>query len=320
MSELTEHKVSHEKNTDQASFKVYAILLFCVTCYASMFVFGTILVESFHPVALTFFRLVCINIFLLVVGWKIIIKERVSLILIVVLAIAGFIGITVSHLSLYTGLQYTDPITAALIYALGPLITSLITYFYLKERRKIYFWIGIILGIIGVSLVVSKGNSLSLHVGKGELFIGLTITTYSIYLVIVQYLTKHLKPIVITVYTSFFGLILVTPFLRVDQIAQAFHVDLNYWIILLTTAILTNGLCTMLWNGAIKQVGASTSSLFLNIEPFAAMVLGYMLLQQLVEPIQLIGSIFIITGVMMGTRFGKRTPAILLPKEKHHSS
>lgn len=306
MRKPIKQQMTYETDKSQSSFKVYAILLFCVTCYASMFVFGTVLVNTFHPVALTFFRLICINGFLLLVGWRFIKGKKVPLKLLLILAIAGFIGITISHLSLYTGLEYTDPITAALIYALGPLITSFITYFYLQERRRIFFWIGILMGMIGVALVVSKGDSLSLHIGRGELLVGVTILTYSIYLVIVEYLAQYLEPMVITVYTSFFGLALVLPFLRVDHIEQTLHVDMNYWMLLIVTAILTNGFCTMLWNRAIQQVGASTSSIFLNIEPFAAMILGYIILQQVVKPIQLVGSFFIITGVIMGTRYGKK--------------
>src|SRR5690625_640862 len=303
---LTNQQVSYEQQKTEGNAKVYAILLFCVTCYASMFVFGTILVDAFHPVALAFIRLIFINVFLLIIGWRFIKGERVPLKLLLILAIAGFIGITLSHLSLYTGLQHTDPITAALIYALGPLITSFITFFYLKERRRIYFWIGIIMGIIGVTFVVSEGNSLSFQTGKGELLIGVTIFTYSIYLVFVEYLSRYLEPIIITVYTSFFAFILVVPFMRLEHIGEAFHIDMNYWILLIVTAILTNGFCTMLWNSAVRQVGAATSSLFLNMEPFVAMILGYIILQQVVESIQLVGSVFIIGGVIMGTRFGKR--------------
>src|SRR5690625_4775009 len=303
---MTEQPAVTEQTDAKDTMKVYAILLFSVTCYASTFVFGALLVQNFHPVALTFLRLVFINIFLLTVGWKHLRRHRVPLRLLIILAVAGFIGISLSHLSLHTGLQYTDPITAALIYALGPLITSLITYFYLKERRRIYFWIGIFLGIIGVAFVVSEGNSLSFQTGKGELLIGVTIFTYSIYLVFVEYLSRYLEPIIITVYTSFFAFILVVPFMRLEHIGQAFHIDMNYWILLIVTAILTNGFCTMLWNSAVRQVGAATSSLFLNMEPFVAMILGYIILQQVVESIQLVGSVFIIGGVIMGTRFGKR--------------
>jgi len=310
MSGLTDQQVSYEQQKTEGNAKVYAILLFCVTCYASMFVFGTILVDAFHPVALAFIRLIFINVFLLIIGWRFIKGERVPLKLLLILAIAGFIGITLSHLSLYTGLQHTDPITAALIYALGPLITSFITFFYLKERRRIYFWIGIIMGIIGVTFVVSEGNSLSLQIGKGEFLIGVTISTYSIYLVIVEYLARYVKPMVITVYTSVFGLILMLPFIRLESFRHVFSIDMKYWILLIVTAVLTNGFCTMLWNVAVQQVGASTSSIFLNMEPFAAMILGYLILQQIVEPIQLVGSIFIITGVVMGTRFGKKVHAL----------
>ena len=303
---MTEQPAVTEQTDAKDTMKVYAILLFSVTCYASSFVFGAILVQNFHPVALTFLRLVFINIFLLTVGWKHLRRHRVPLRLLIILAVAGFIGISLSHLSLHTGLQYTDPITAALIYALGPLITSLITYFYLKERRRIYFWIGIFLGIIGVALVVSDGTRLALSAGKGEFLIGVTIFTFSIYLVIVEYLSKHLAPMTITLYTSLFALVLLIPFIRVEYMSMAFKVPTNYWLILISTAILTNGFVTILWNGAVKKVGAATSSLFLNMEPFAAMVLGYLILQQVVLPIQLLGSVFIITGVILGTRYGKR--------------
>ncbi|MGM8211549.1 DMT family transporter [Virgibacillus sp. W0430] len=288
------------------SFKVYTILVFCVTCYASSFVFGALLVDVFHPVALAFLRLVFINIFLLFVGWRFMMRAKIAFHLLLVLALAGFIGISLSHWSMYTGLMYTDPITAALIYALGPLLTSLITYIYLKERRKVYFWIGIVISFFGVSLVVSEGGAFTLHIGKGEGLIGVTILTYSIYLVLVEYLSKHLKPMIITVYTSLFGLILFFPFLRLEHFQKVTHIDLNYWLLLIGTAILTNGICTILWNGAVRKVGASASSLFLNMEPFAAMVIGYIVLHQIVQPIQLIGSFFIITGVIMGTRAGRK--------------
>ncbi len=310
MGQMSNQPVTLEQNSSKNTLKVYAILLFSVTCYASTFIFGAILVKSFHPVALTFLRLVFINAFLLTVGWRHLRRHRVPFRLLIILAVAGFIGISVSHLSLHAGLKYTDPITAALIYALGPLITSLITYFYLKERKRIYFWIGILLGIVGVAFVVTDGSKLSLSAGKGELLIGVTILTFSIYLVIVEYLSKHLKPMTITLYTSLFALLLLIPFVRVEQLSLAMEVETNHWIILIVTAILTNGFVTILWNGAVKKVGASTSSLFLNMEPFVAMILGYLILQQVVLPIQLIGSVFIITGVIMGTRYGKRKPAI----------
>src|SRR5690625_4370884 len=158
MSGLIGKKVEYEKRQEERNLEVYAILVFFISYYSSTFIFGSILVKSFHPFALTFLRLFFINVFLFIVGWRHIKGKRIPLKLLFILAIAGFIGISVSHISLHTGLKHTDPITAALIYALGPLITSFITYFYLKDRRRIYFWIGIILGIIGFAFEIGRAH------------------------------------------------------------------------------------------------------------------------------------------------------------------
>lgn len=298
--------MEHVQDSLKSSLKVYGILLFCVICYASTFIFGALLIEAFTPIELTFLRLLFINLFLLSIGYKYLKAKEMTFKLLIILAISAFIGITLSHFSLYVGLTKTDPITAALIYGLGPLITSLITYIFLKEYRRIYFWVGLASGLFGVLLVVSEGHNVSLKIGDGEILIGITILSYSTYLVIVQYLTKYLKPMTVTVYTSLFALIFCLPFLDYQVIQSTVQISGFYWFVLISTAILTNGLCTMLWNDAIKQVGASISSLFLNVEPFAAMVLGFIILGQVVLPIQLIGAVFIIVGVILGTRFGKR--------------
>lgn len=119
--------------------KTYAILIFCVICWGSSLIFGAILVTEFDPIAVAFIRLIFINIFLWMYGWKYIRKERISIKLLLQLVVAGFIGLTINQWTLYASLQHTDPVTVALLYALVPLITALITYFYLREKRKKYF-------------------------------------------------------------------------------------------------------------------------------------------------------------------------------------
>ena len=182
------------------------------------------------------------------------------------------------------------------------MMTSLITFFYLKERRKVVFWIGVAIGFIGVSFVVTSGSGLVVAVGKGELLITLTMLSFSVFLVIVQQLSKKLEPIVITLYTNMFGLLLFIPFIRVGLIEQSMHIDIKYWMLLVVTAILMHGICTMLWNASIQKVGAANASMLLNLEPFIVMVVGYIVLQETVQLIQLMGALLIISGVIMGTR------------------
>lgn len=167
-----------------------------------------------------------------------------------------------------------------------------------------------IIGFSGVVFVVTSGNSLTISVGKGEFLISITVITFSIFLVIIQQLSKSIHPIVITLYTNLFGLLLFIPFMPVQSIYVSLQVEFKYWILLIFTAILMNGICTMLWNNSIQRVGAANASLILNFEPFVTMVVGYLILHQAILPIQLLGSVLIITGVVLGTRAGRKMDVI----------
>ncbi|CAM4226855.1 EamA family transporter [Paenibacillus alkaliterrae] len=73
------------------------------------------------------------------------------------------------------------------------------------------------------------------------------------------------------------------------------------WMMLFVTAILMHGICLLIWNQQLKQVGAGKASIFLNLQPFVAMVLGFALLGTPVTAVQLIGSLLIVGGVVLAT-------------------
>lgn len=296
---VDKHKKSH------TLVITYALLLFCVVCWGSNFVFGKILVDTFEPMAIAFFRLFFINIFLLGVGGRFLKKVPIRLLLLLIGA--GFIGVTVNQWTFYASLQYSDPITAALILALAPMVTSLITFFYLKERRKRMFWIGVVVSFIGVWFVITEGNGWTLAIGKGELLISLTMISFSIFLIIVQQLSKVLEPLMITIYTNIFGFLLFLPVVRIDMIKQSINIEMKYWLLLIGTAILMHGICTLLWNASIQVVGAANASLLLNLEPFVVMIVGYIVLHETVQSIQMLGALLIIIGVFMGAHWNRGT-------------
>lgn len=281
--------------------KVYFILFFCVLCWGSNFIFGEVLVSVFDPITISYLRLFFINIFLLFIGKKYYKEVILNFKTLSILALAGFIGVTLNQWSFYASLQYTNPVTAALILAMAPIMTSLITYFYLKEKRKSLFWISLIVSFAGVWFVITGGDILSLSFGKGELLITLTMITFSVFLVMVQQLSKKINPMTITVYSNAFGLLFFIPLISAKDIAIALEVKLEYWVLLIITAVLMHGICIVLWNNSLQKVGAAKASILMNFEPFIVMILGYLVLKTLVTPIQFVGSFLIIVGVITST-------------------
>lgn len=280
---------------------VYIGLLFCVFCWGSNFIFGKILVAVFDAMTIAYLRLIFINIFLLMIGFKHLKSDSLNIKLLFQLLVAGFLGVTLNQWTFYASLKYADPITASLILAVAPIVTSLITFIYLKEKRPKVFWFSLCISFAGVWLVITGGSLLQFTFGLGELLITMTMLTFSVFLIMVQRLSAYVKPLTITLYTNLFGLLLFVPVIDLQSIQIALEVDFKYWLLLIITAILMHGVCTVIWNNSIQKVGATNASMLLNLEPFIVMVMGYFILKDSVAWIQIIGGVLIITGVFLSS-------------------
>ncbi|MGY0692744.1 EamA family transporter [Virgibacillus sp. FSP13] len=73
------------------------------------------------------------------------------------------------------------------------------------------------------------------------------------------------------------------------------------WALLIGTAIIVHGIATLIWNNNIRYVDASKASILSNLEPFVAMIVGLLLLSKPVTGIELIGSVFIVGGVILSS-------------------
>lgn len=289
----------------KVSWKTYLVLIFCVTTWGSNFVFGAILVGVFNPGLIAFTRLIFILIFLYFMAYKKIKVEKLTLKSYMWLALAGFIGISINQWSFYASLGHTDPITAALILALSPIVTAILSKYYFRERKSLNFWFGMLIGISGVWLVITKGTFYIPIVGKGEALIFLTMLTFSVFLLFVQQLSKAIHPITITWYTNLFGFFGLFPFIKWSELDSMMAVPAKYWLLLAATAVIMHGLCTMLWNNSIQQVGASRAALLLNLEPFIAMITSWLVLSNNVTSFQLLGGVIIVIGVTTSLKVKK---------------
>lgn len=283
---------------------LYMGLLFCVICWGSNFIFGTILVNYFQPMEIAFLRLIFINLFLFVFLFKSVRNFKSIKTVILSFMLIGFIGVTLNHWTFYASLTKADPVTAALILATAPICTSLMNFFVFKEEKSFAFWVWSLLSFIGVILVILKKGKISF--GEGEAYIFLTMLTFSIFMIMIERNANKFSTSVITFYSSFFGMIFMAgllPFAEVNLIRTA---PSDIWILLIATAIIMHGICPVIWNYCITKVGSTNTSLLLNLEPFIAMVVGYIVLKESVSVLQFMGSLLILVSVTMAVQSNKR--------------
>lgn len=277
----------------------YMILFSCVFFWASNFIIGSILVQHWDPIAIAIYRLLVIVLFLTCISWQSIVHISVTRKDILLLFAAGILGVAINHYSFYASLQHTTPITAALILACAPIVTSLLNKLIFNEYRNGIFWVGAIISLVGVSMIITKGAYGSISIGKGEILSLITMLSFALFLIIVNDLSVRISAEVITFYTNIIGLLVLLPFGTSLLSQKNSQVDFPMWLLLIVSAIIIHGISNLMWNRKMKEVGSTNASLLLNFEPAIAMILSAMVLHQLPTSIQIYGSLLILLGIIL---------------------
>ena len=286
--------------------KAYAWLTFCVMVWGSNFVFGKMLVQDFSPALLTMLRLLFIVLFLIGLSSYKKHFKRVNKSDLLVVFFLGLIGVFINQWSFFVGLQTADPTTSALILATTPILTSVLAAIFLKEKLTIRMLMGSIVAIIGIYFVVTKGDLSSLHIDKGLLWIVITMITFAIMIIMTRLLSKRIDPLTITLYSNVVGLIVSIPFAFLLDTPVHVSSDMSDWVFLIGTAVVVHGIANLIWNQNIRHVDASKASILSNLEPFVAMIMGLILLYKPITRAEIVGSLFIVGGVVLSTYQRKR--------------
>ncbi|RJS62459.1 EamA family transporter [Bacillus sp. PK3_68] len=281
--------------------KAYTWLTFCVVVWGSNFVFGKILVQDFSPALLTALRLLFIVLFLGGVSFYKKHFKRISKSDFLAVFLLGIIGVLINQWSFFVGLQTADPTTSALILAMTPILTGLLAALFLKEKLTIRMLVGSIVAITGIYFVVTKGHLSSLHVDKGLVWIIVTMITFAIMIIMTRVLSKRIDALTITLYSNVVGFVVSIPFVFLLDIPLRITSNSKGWAFLAATAIVVHGIATLIWNSNIRYVDASKASMLSNLEPFVAMVTGLIILHKPITKIELLGALFIVSGVVLST-------------------
>ena len=281
--------------------KAYAWLTFCVMVWGSNFVFGKMLVQDFSPALLTMLRLLFIVLFLIGLSSYKKHFKRVNKSDLLAVFFLGVIGVFINQWSFFVGLQTADPTTSALILATTPILTSILAAIFLKEKLTIRMLMGSIVAIIGIYFVVAKGDLSSLHIDKGLLWIVITMITFAIMIIMTRLLSDRIDPLTITLYSNVVGLIVSIPFAFLLDTHVQISSKMSDWSFLIGTAVVVHGIATLIWNNNIRHVDASKASILSNLEPFVAMIMGLILLYKPITGAEILGSLFIVGGVVLST-------------------
>lgn len=279
--------------------RTYLLLVFCVVIWGSNFVFGKILLTEFSPMILSALRMGTTSVVLILYTLYLRRFVRLKWSHLKILLPLAFIGSLVNQWAFFRGLKISDPTTSALILNLTPIMTGFLAAIFLKEKLNLRMGAGALVAFLGVFFVV--GNGTGLHISLGEMYMFIAMLTFSTSIILTRKLTQHIDSFATSVYSIVCGFLMIAPAAALDPTEMKISGEWWSWTLVICTAVVMQGICSLIWNRQLQFVGAAKASMFLNLQPFVAMVLGYLLLGTTVSLTQINGAVLTIGGVVLAT-------------------
>ncbi|OCX64030.1 transporter [Lysinibacillus sp. AR18-8] len=289
------------------------LMLVTSLLWGGNFVVAKTLVAHASPMTLTLVRwLIAVIVLLPLVWWK---EKRLvpAKAALVPLFLMGITGVALFNIFQFLALERTTSTNAGLISTMNTMSIALFSFAFLKEKINGLQLLAMVLSLIGVFLVLSKGDwQLLWHfqLNTGDLWMVAAVCVWGLYSVCSKWAMQTTSPLMATLYAGLFGVLILVPFTITDFTFS--EIDSSFILSLLYTGVISTVVCMVFWNIGVQQLGATTSGIFLNFNPIFTALLAFLFIGEQLSWLQGIGGIIVILGCYLFTHFKTKTPQAVL--------
>jgi drug/metabolite transporter (DMT)-like permease len=219
------------------------------------------------------------------------------------LAFTGLVGIALYNVALNTGEISTSAGVSSFLVNTAPIITALLATIFLKERLRIWGWLGILICITGVT-IIALNSSQQIRLSAGALYVLLAALAQSLYFVSQKpYLSRYtaLQCTSYAVWTGTLALLIFSPGLVRDL--QTAPLSATIAAGYLGTFPAALGYVT--WAYTLARVPAARAASFLYLVPAVTLGIAWIWLGEWPTWLALLGGAIAILGVVIVNLFGK---------------
>jgi len=228
-------------------------------------------------------------------------------------AIAGFLFLAIGNGVVVWALSYVDSGLAALTIASQPLIVLLLLWIIENKRIKLFSWVGVFVGLLGMYLLISQNQITSSPESlKGILMIIGCVITWGYASIFVGKAELPKNYLVNSAYQMFFGSLWL---ILMSMIKQEHWISPDEWEInvkwsMLGLIIFGSIVAFTSFNYLLRTVSPEKVATSTYINPIVAMVLGYLVLKETISTQSVVAAVVLLTGVYFINM--KRDPRVYL--------
>lgn len=295
-----------KSNTQNSQYKIYIAMIIATFFWSGAFIAGKFSVPYIPVCTLTFLRFLFASIILYFVmkisnnklsdeGFKFQ-KEHIK-----IFAFTGIVGMVGYHLLFFTSLKYTTAINSSMIGGTNPIVTTVIAAIFLRNKVQFKQALGIAISFIGVVLTITGANLnalTTLSFNKGDIIMLIAVVCWASYAVFSKSKGKDIPALPLTYYSFVFCTIFLVPLVILEKPWTFWStVPASAWIATLYMAIFPSVIGYLVQQYAIKEIGPTRASIFVNLVPVFSIILAVLILHEELIPIKILTALIIIAGV-----------------------
>ena len=280
--------------------RYYLFLVLANAFWAGNFVVGGLIADSVSPLFLTTVRWVLATVPLFVLAafvekpdWKAVFAEWRLHVLLSCLGLIGYALFT------YLALAHTSSVSASLLNSVGPALIAVVAVLVARERLTGTAVLGLALSLLGAVIVLVRfdGGGVGLDLGIGTLFMLVAVSVFVVYTVLGRFLTS--SPVSATAVQALFASAVLVPATLV--LGAPGPADGITWLGVVYIGIFPSALSYLMWNLAVRGIGAARAGVYLNLVPFFTAIIG-LFIGDPITGIQVLGGMLIVAGVVITSR------------------
>jgi len=278
--------------------------LITILIWGTTFISTKILLTSFKPVEILFYRF-GIGVLVLLIAYPHRLKGTDKKQELMLMA-AGLCGVTLYYLLENIALTYTTASNVGVIISIAPFFTAILANWLLDgEKPKANFFIGFFAAIIGIFLISFNGSAVLQLNPIGDLLAILAAIVWAAYSILSRKISQFGYNTIQTTRRIFcYGLFFMIPVLfsfhfewgleRFTQPANLFNI--------LFLGLGASALCFVTWNLAVKFLGAVKTSIYIYLVPVITVVTSVIVLSERVTWMSAFGTVLTLAGLFISEK------------------
>ncbi|MEO0635126.1 MAG: DMT family transporter [Pseudomonadota bacterium] len=218
----------------------------------------------------------------------------------------GAVGYAGFNFFLYSGLVHMPATNAAILQSGIPLLIFILNFIIFRQRVRWVEVVGFSISLVGVAVVVTRGDPLSLlntALGLGELFMVGAAFTYAAYTLGLKYKPALAWQTFLTLAIA--GAAIASVLLVIEEGARGANVWPGTgiaWLLVAYAAIMPSILAQGFYIRGVEVVGPNRAGLFINLVPLFTALLAVLLIGEQLRLYHGVAMILVIGGVSLAQR------------------